>query len=528
MRISRVLIAGFLAGLAHGQTAPSFALVIGNDHYRDRPLRTPIHDAEAVASLLRDHFGFRTTLLRDAKRRDIMLALEQYRKTLPPESALLIYYAGHGQTDPEADNKAYWWPVDAEPDNKAEWISSDDIVTAVKTLPAKHVLIVSDSCFSGALTRGVTRAESFSPGADRARVLERLRQRASRELFASGGNEPVADGGADNHSIFAAAFIAALQRIEFDDFAVEEIFGDLRESVGGRSSQLPELDPIRNSGHDGGSFVFHRVTAAKLGVTEAEHEAIPAAGVSARVMPAPSGLQYVRIPAGHATLGMSSGGAGGTDLQPSEFESPGFWMNRTEVTVGAYLRFARARGRPLPATARVAGQVLNQNWASANLPMTMVDWQDATDYCKWDGGRLPSEFEWEYAARGGTTQSLYGPLEEIAWYANNSGPQPIDGDDLWTIQAHKVWTRYERLLVAHGVTIHPVGQKKPNAFGLYDMLGNVVEWTEGNYAPNGIEKAVRGLAWGFVGSDARVSVRNKYVPTTRNPYLGFRCVIDSN
>ena len=83
-------------------------------------------------------------------------------------------------------------------------------------------------------------------------TLTKLRQRPSRELFSSGGNEPVADGGAGDHSVFAGARLRALQSMEPAEFAVEELFREVRESVGGRSSQLPQLDPIRNSGHDGG------------------------------------------------------------------------------------------------------------------------------------------------------------------------------------------------------------------------------------------------------------------------------------
>ena len=199
-------------------------------------------------------------------------------------------------------------------------------------------------------------------------------------------------------------------------------------------------------------------------------------------------------------------------------------MGETEVTVGAFLKFARVTGRPVPSPPRIAGQVFNENWASADFPMVMVDWRDASDFCQWEGGRLPGEFEWEYAARAGTAGPAYGPLDSIAWFGDNSGPRAVDAASLWTDQARKVWVRYERTIVEQGLTVHAVGQKTANDFGLHDMLGNVVEWTADNYSPNGIEKSVRGGAWGFVGP-LRVSQRDRYVPTMRNGYLGFRCVI---
>lgn len=233
------------------------ALIIGNNNYRFVPsLKTAINDALSVQAVLHDQFQFTTTLLLDATRAEIITALTRYRSTLSPDSSLLIYYGGHGFKDADVD-KAYWWPVDAKPDIPSEWISADDITTAIKALPARHVLIVSDSCYSGKLMRGVERS-SFPPGTDRSGVLQKLKQRQSRELLASGGNEPVADGGAGDHSIFAGAFLRSLTEESKSEFAVREIISELQESVGGRSAQLPELDPIANSGHDGGGFVFTR------------------------------------------------------------------------------------------------------------------------------------------------------------------------------------------------------------------------------------------------------------------------------
>lgn len=239
-----------------------------------------------------------------------------------------------------------------------------------------------------------------------------------------------------------------------------------------------------------------------------------------------SELKYAWVPDGRATLGLSPGDHGTTDLPPHAFSTNGFWEGVTEVTVGAYRRFAAATKRAMPDPPRIAGRVMNENWAQADLPMVMVDWQDAHDFCAWDGGRLPTESEWEYAARGGTTGPAYDQPDEIAWYVNNSGPNPIDGTSLWEKQAKKVWVRYERMIVEQGAAIHPVARKKPNAFGLYDTLGSVLEWTADDYQPGQPRKAVRSdSAWGFIGPP-RVSSRDGRAPLTRDGYLGFRCVID--
>ncbi len=81
----------------------------------------------------------------------------------------------------------------------------------------------------------------------------------SRTLIASGGDEPVADGGEGGHSVFAGALLRGLAQTEREVFTAEELFyGYIREPVAGRSDQTPEYNPLRNSGHESGDFVFFR------------------------------------------------------------------------------------------------------------------------------------------------------------------------------------------------------------------------------------------------------------------------------
>ena len=124
------------------------------------------------------------------------------------------------------------------------------------------------------------------------------------------------------------------------------------------------------------------------------------------------------------------------------------------------------------------------------------------------GYRLPTESEWEYAARAGTTEASYGALDDVAWYGDNSGGTP-----------------------------HGVGRKAPNALGLYDMLGNVMEWCWDRYGkhgvgdardpigpPKGSTQVLRGGSWNNPASDVRAACRTISLPGYRYSNLGFRPV----
>jgi formylglycine-generating enzyme required for sulfatase activity len=146
-------------------------------------------------------------------------------------------------------------------------------------------------------------------------------------------------------------------------------------------------------------------------------------------------------------------------------------------------------------------------------PVVNVGWDDAAAYCQWAGGRLPTEAEWEYAARAGTTGARYADLDSAAWYQSNSA-KPT----------------------------HPVGQKMPNGFGLYDMFGNVMEWVADWYddfyyrqspaqdpagPSSGQYRVMRGGNWTHTARYMRASTRWRSEPTYSAWALGCRCVLEA-
>ena len=186
----------------------------------------------------------------DATRSDIVTALNDLRARLTDQDNLLVYYAGHGYLDEDAD-EGYWLPVDADPKNPVQWVANATITRTLRAMRAKHVLVVADSCFAGKLARGA--------GARPPDHLERLAIKRARTVLTSGGLEPVADaGGKGEHSVFAAAF---LDELRSNSGVLEgiELFSRIRRPVMLAADQTPEYADIRKAGHDGGDFLFVRV-----------------------------------------------------------------------------------------------------------------------------------------------------------------------------------------------------------------------------------------------------------------------------
>ncbi|HEY2470601.1 MAG TPA: caspase family protein [Terracidiphilus sp.] len=255
-----------------GVAAPgnNYALVIGIDNYAAPlpKLKTAVNDAKSFAGLLSDNYGFQVTTLlnQEATRDKILDAITHFRKKLAENDSFLIYYAGHGSYD-RATDKGYWLPADADPDPliTSHDISADDLITMARGLAARHVIIISDSCFSGDLSRD---AGDLSPSDGNQAYIHRMQRAPSRTLMASGSDEPVSDSGSQGHSVFAALLLQALQSKGGQAFTADDLFVSIRKGVLARSGQSPQYAPLRNSirpsaSLDTGDFVFSPVAGAR-------------------------------------------------------------------------------------------------------------------------------------------------------------------------------------------------------------------------------------------------------------------------
>lgn len=234
-----------------------YALIIGNARYSLwTSLGTPHQDAEEVATLLRERYGFETTLLLDATRAQTFRALAQLRKKLTENDNLLVYYSGHGSWDP-ANHQGYWVPTDGDKDSVANYISSADVTDQIGVMRARQILVVADSCYSGVFVHSV----ADEGAADDAAALHRRALIPSRKVMSSGNIREVMDGGRGNHSVFAAEFIDALQRHASGPFEARQLYREIAPRVraaadGYGEQQEPQYGQLRFAGHVGGDFLF--------------------------------------------------------------------------------------------------------------------------------------------------------------------------------------------------------------------------------------------------------------------------------
>jgi formylglycine-generating enzyme required for sulfatase activity len=365
--------------------------------------------------------------------------------------------------------------------------------------------------------------------------LKKMQDRPSRTLMASGGNEPVSDSGGGNNSVFAAAFLKALNESNKESFTAEELFHTrIKAIVAGKSAQVPEYNSIKNSGDEGGDFVFR---IASLGVEGIKGAAVEAKAkrleVSTTMSSQPSqgpdestrritnsiGMEFMLIPEGTFMMGspLDEPERGGDETQHRVTISRSFFLQTTEVTQGQWKSIMGNN----PSYFSKCGD---------DCPVEQVSWNDAQEFIKKLNQkegikkyRLPTEAEWEYAARAGTTTTFHTGNCISTDQANYDGNNALSGCPRG---------EYRRSPVI-------VGSFSPNAWGIYDMHGNVLEWCRDHYEnyskdhvtdPKGLSegpvRVLRGGSWSHFAGLIRSAFRYWAFPDKRRNDIGFRVARD--
>lgn len=236
-----------------------YALVIGIDKYAGEwpALTNATHDASGVAQELSTDYKFDkvTTLLdNEATRANILRQMEWLTDNVKKNDNVLIFYSGHGDYK-KTLNKGFWVPADATSESVVDFISNSDIQTFLGGIPSKHTFLIADACFSGDIFRGMDEKVKKD---DMQRYYEEVVHRASRQAMSSGGLEPVMDGGRDGHSVFTYYLLKALKENTSPSLDAGQLYDEIKIPVANNSDQTPIFNAIKNTGDEGGQFVFHR------------------------------------------------------------------------------------------------------------------------------------------------------------------------------------------------------------------------------------------------------------------------------
>ena len=514
------------------------ALVIGNSAYKVSPLKNPANDAEDIAKALRG-LGFQVTLKQNQGRDGMAQAIRAFGNQLKQGGTGLFYYAGHGM---QVKGKNFLIPVDANIESEDEVpyrsIDANELLAKMEFARNRVNLVILDACRNNPFGRSF---RSASQG-----LAQMDAPVGTLVAFATAPGSVAADGTGRN-GLYTQHLLASMNQ---PGLKIEDVFKRVRQGV--RKSSGDKQVPWENTSLEG-DFYFkpgaasatadpaaielvywdsikdsqsaddykaylkkypnglfadiakRRALSPPKPATSAVVSIAPTAATKPKPEPAAvastpwtdpvTGMEFVWIPKGCFQMGSPDYEKDRrSNERRHEVCVDGYWMGKYEVTNSQYKKF-----RP-------------DHNADDKLPVVNVSWQDAMHFAQWlseKSGkkiRLPTEAEWEYAARAGTSSAYF-------W------------GDSW--DAHHNFTSTD--------SKKPVGSHQPNAFGLYDMLGNVWERTASPYdeAYTGGEKRVatkdeggyrafRGGSWTDFPNLVRSAHRGRDWPVDRRVDAGFR------
>ncbi|MEZ5354505.1 MAG: SUMF1/EgtB/PvdO family nonheme iron enzyme [Bryobacteraceae bacterium] len=512
VRAFTVLAAAALAGLAQTpQAPPRYALVIAGGNYGSLPaLPGGDEDAQAAARAL-TQAGFNVKLIRDATRQQLLGLESEFVPGLPEGALVMIYYRGYAIHAGGSN-----WLLGADFDPAAQGGLETRAYSLARLLfyvlertPTAAYLVLDAPHQNDALVR-LSLGRGLEPLEVNEKTLVTYSTPPSRVLPPPGTN---ASG------VFARAFALAMK------VKGEPISRILRDEL---PRQIRALDPSRDLPRTDTLLIDDPLLYPPDPKPEpAKPPPAPVSKVEDKPEPKAGDIwenpktetKYVFVAPGEFTMGCA-----GKDRKCHDDEKPahrvkitrGFWMARQETTVKTYRKFSQETGTPLPENTDT-----NQGWADTYNPITRVSWTDSDAYCRWAGGRLPTEAEWEFAGRAGKDGLIYSWGDKIDRNLTNYDGRDKKGLDKYTDAS-------------------PVETFPPNAFGLYDMEGNVSEWVNDFYETpyaeaaaadpvgpaTGTKRVVRGGSFAGLPDQLRLSAREAFEPHKSGNRLGFRCVVD--
>ena len=471
------------------------ALVIGNSAYSSGPLKNPVNDAADMAAALKG-LGFNVTLYRNANHQTMENAIREFGGKFRRNRGVgLFYYAGHGM---QIGGVNYLIPVGARVDKpsdvKFQAVNADLILAEMENAENGMNIVLLDACRDNPFGRSFRSAK---------RGLEIISTAPMGTFisYSTGANQ-IAHDGEGRNSPYTKALLSNIVK---PGLPINDVFMEVRKQVLKETGQIPW-----ESSSLVGRFYF------KPGQSDAARPVVPDRPDYAMVRPPEplrdgsftdltTGTEMIFVKGGCYQMGDTFGGGDADEKLVHEACVSDFYIGKYEVTQGQWREV-------------IGSNPSHFSSCGDNCPVEKVSWNDAQDFIsrlnsrsgKWY--RLPTEAEWEYAARSGGKSEKYAggaDVDSLAWYSINSGSKT-----------------------------HPVGQKQPNGLGLYDMSGNVWEWCADwhkyySQSPrdnpegpsSGSYRVLRGGGWFNDDARTRAAFRNRNKPDDRDSGLGFRLAL---
>lgn len=510
--------------LKHMKQEQRVALLIGNSSYSSSPLRNPVNDVESMSSALKA-MGFDVIKVENASQREMDEAISGFGGKLRNGGVGLFYYAGHGM---QVGGENYLIPVDAEidveGDIKYRAVNVGTVLSKMEAAGNRLNIVFLDACRNNPFSRSW---RSSTKG------LAKVDAPTGTYIAYATAPGSVASDGTGSNGIFTEALIRAMS---VKGLTIENVMKQVRVEVAGQTDrkQIPWTSSslmgdfyfnLPDSGSEGYQApVYNNDQYAMAKRPKAE-------STPGKYIDPAAGIEFVLIKGGCYMMGSADNSYG--DQKPvHEVCVDDFYMSKYEVTNAQFRKYDSEHN-----SRDYNGHSLNGD----NQPAVYVSWDDAKGFINWlnsssDGKyRLPTEAEWEYAARGGTTTaSFWGDdPDDACGYANVADKT-----------SKKTWPHWKMRNCDDGYSVtSPVGSFKANSFGLYDIIGNVYEWVEDTYSNSayskhqrsnplykgsGDRRVIRGGSWYYQLFNVGSAYRSNELPDYGGKYIGFRLLRDVN